>query len=213
MKERFVMLTALMMLKMSRRRSFRRSLAGYTLTELLVAMAITGATAAISLSALNSLLRAETSIAIRSNSEQDFNLALDLIADEVRLASDVVTPATCPVGVASCTPVVEAVIPGAASPIYYYLIPTPGGDSGQQSIVRTGPRFMPDGSYAGGAPASATLLDGLRAGDPVVCPAGSTGTGTTEFFACVNGRNITSLFLRGENGVVVASKVLSRIGL
>ena len=193
--------------------------AGFTLTELLVAMVITAITSGFVISLLTTMLRAERDYAARSIAFQDLNRTLDLISDEIRSGQDFVDPPGCPTTVPSCIPVMQMplgdlmVDPDDA--IFYYLVNEADGTA---RIERFGPRFRTSSREAGiyvtasydtaTAPSAAQVISPLPQGTAVTCPNGNP-SGTDIFNICVTGR-VASITLQAEDGSVVSSQTSLR---
>ena len=193
--------------------------AGFTLTELLVAMVITAITSGFVISLLTTMLRAERDYATRSIAFQDLNRTLDLISDEIRSGQNFQDPPSCPISVPTCIPVMQMPLGDPVlepnNAIFYYLVNEADGTA---RIERFGPRFRTS-SRVGGiyvtdsydtvtAPSAAQVISPLPQGTPVTCPNGNP-SGTDIFNICVTGR-VASINLQAADGSVVSSQTSLR---
>lgn len=194
----------------SRRTTSRTSAQGYTLIELLAGILITGVTTSISLGALMTFLRSEQFNTTVSTRLQDMNLALDLMADELRGANQFTVPPTCPSSEPSCIPVLEFTVAGVGQPIRYYLL---NQADNSQSVFRDGVGFTPQGLYAAGTPFAALVIDRIPVDSAFTCPAGSQGAGTAAFNGCIRDGKLVNIQLQDQDGNGVNAQIARRVGL
>ena len=194
---------------------------GFTLTELLVGLLITGLTSTAVISLMTTFLRAERDFAARSNAFQDMNRVLDLVSDEVRSALVLSRDPTCPAVAPGCTPVLELPI-DAENAIFYYLMT----EANRTRIERVGPAFLTNSRdpitnrYTGdeynlreaGDPVNTpTQVWGqIPESDPTLCPTGTVGGSTEAFSVCIDGQ-LATIRLQSEDGTVVTTQTASRV--
>lgn len=182
-----------------------QSLAGFTLTELLVGGVISFVLITLSGYGLVSILTTSTTTNAQNERRVELNRAGDFIAREIRAAAKLVQDAS----VSSEQPL--EFLPGISPdisqvqpvlmlkmaqtnlvPIVYYLATPPNGIwQGPKAIYRWGPAYDDQGTYRNpGDPTLWThepLIDLIESdGSLPTCESSWVGSGTPEFFACVN---------------------------
>lgn len=182
-----------------------QSIAGFTLTELLVGGAISFVLVTLSGYGLVSILTTSTTTNAQNERRVELNRAGDFIAREIRTAAKIVQDAS----VSSEQP--SEFLPGISPdisqiqpvlmlkmaqtnlvPIVYYLATPPNGIwQGPKAIYRWGPAYDAQGTYLNpDAPTQWThepLIDLIESeGSLPTCENSWAGTGTSGFFACVN---------------------------
>lgn len=194
---------------------------GFTLTELLVALVITGITSSFVVALLATVMRAERDYSTRALAFQDMNRVMDLISDEIRSALVFSTAPDCPTVAPDCIPVLQLplgdldVDPDDA--IFYYMVE----DGDRTFIERFGPPFRDNSRdaqnfytsepYANlndvAAYQAARVWGTLPTSPEVNCLGGG---GTEAFNICVRDR-IAILRLRSEDGTEVSTQTASRV--
>lgn len=187
-----------------------QSSSGFTLVELLVAIAITGIVTTVAGFGLVNILQANRKAEAQTERRMNLNRALNYIADDIREARSVQNGAsyTIPSPSPSCavaTPVMDLTVPkndGTTKKIVYYLNDISGCSSSQSVWLKPGVIKRVDdviGTTISGIDGN-ELVDAIAvpASDPS-CSGSGTRTGTKGFYACIpsDGRSIT-LYLYGK---------------
>jgi prepilin-type N-terminal cleavage/methylation domain-containing protein len=171
--------------------------AGFTIVELIVAMAVTSIMITLAGYGLTAMLRANQQSGSEISQRASLNRALDFMADEVRMARTITTPTSTDIPSQSCGPttgVMTLVMPNN-SRIVYYVHDVNGcpGNLWSSSTIRR--------RVVGGA--DTLLVDAMMA--PSTTPSGCTATtqtlrGTNGFYACLDTSNtqLVTLFLYGR---------------
>ena len=139
---------------------------GFTLIEMLAALAVAGIVSGLSLISLRAIMGASEDTADRSTALVELNRGLDFISTEVKASSSLTVPPSCPptlpAGAPACfQAVLEINAPAAVSgsPIYYYLTDAQIDEEiGPQVIYRHGPSFDASGNYDPGTTITAALI-------------------------------------------------------
>lgn len=184
---------------------------GFTLVELLIAAAISGAVITLGGYGLMSVMKADKTTSAQSERRIEQNRALEFISSEVKAATkiekDAATAANALVTAGSLSlptgaqPVLVLDVPIAGSTtqkIVYYLAPPPNTTppsvwQGPNLLYRFGPGFNTDGSYNTAAAASSQVLIDLISDTTTAGQACSDSTWSVNpssnrkgFYACIN---------------------------
>jgi type II secretory pathway pseudopilin PulG len=184
--------------------SLSRHRDGFTLTELLVAGALTATVVGVSGVGIASVLSSSTDSGNQNERRIELNRSLDFIAAEVRQALTIEPDAD--LGLATSAPafgpsfptndkvpVLTLKIPGVSQPVIYYVAAATGPWRGPKAVYRWGPGFDDQGSYTDANNPSAwqaqPLIDLIS--DQGLTPTCETGwqlnpPNPTGFYACVN---------------------------
>jgi prepilin-type N-terminal cleavage/methylation domain-containing protein len=138
---------------------------GFTLTELLVALAITGIVITLTSSGLYALMMANQRSQIETTDRLELEQALAFITDEIKMSQQVMTnlPAT-PTQITGFNPAsgsshIQPILvlnpapnSGLVNPIVYYLADPPNSTVwlGPRVIYRWGPTLLQNGNYSDG---------------------------------------------------------------
>lgn len=142
---------------------------GFTLVELLVAIAITGIVISAAGFGLVNILQANKKAEAATERRRELNRALDFIAEEVKMASNIRSDVGDSLDVSAIAPNFNKkcndtadgldcglviTIPGLSQPIIYYVVDRTKLSTAQQAnwrgarvIYRWGPSFEADGTY------------------------------------------------------------------
>ena len=184
-----------------------KSTAGFTLVELLISSFIGVLVIGAAGYGLMNLLRNSRSSTAQIQKRTEFNRAMEFISDEMRRADTIdVNPTTAfnaavtsppanaqPVLALNIPGVINPAVPGADSPIIYFVSSPSGDDSsvwnGPRVIYRFGPPSGIDGDFTGNTWTVEPLVDGISE-DTVTtdCDSGwtaSPSSGAKGFYACV----------------------------
>ncbi|WP_212665346.1 type II secretion system protein J [Acaryochloris marina] len=189
----------------NRRQICSKSMAGFTLTELLVGGVISFFVVTLSGYGLVSILTTSTTTNAQNERRVELNRAGDFIAQEIRTAANIALdasviseqPAEFLLGISSTVSQVQPVLMLKMAqtnlvPIVYYLATPPSGIwQGPKAIYRWGPAYDDQGTYINpGEPTQWShepLIDLIESdGSLPSCENGWNGSGTPGFFACVN---------------------------
>ncbi|PZD70760.1 hypothetical protein C1752_09160 [Acaryochloris thomasi RCC1774] len=194
---------------------------GFTLTELLVAGALTTTVVGVSGVGLASMLSSSSDSGTQNERRIELNRSLDFIATEVRQAERIEPDANQGLPDAPAfdatdkVPVLTLKIPGVNQRIIYYLAGAEGMWRGPQVIYRWGPNFNSDGSY------DDTISPNAWQYEPLIdliseetstpdCPMDTTtsppirwtanpSTNATGFYSCVSPTGkVASIFHKGQ---------------
>lgn len=171
--------------------------AGFTIVELIIAMAVTSVMITLAGYGLTTMLRANQQSGSEISRRATLNRALDFMADEVRMARSITTPTSADVPSHPCGPatgVMTLVMPNNLRVVYYtHDINGCPGQLWTSTILRR--------RVVGGA--DTLLVDSLLA--PSATPSGCTAAtqtlrGTHGFYACLDTANpqLVTLFLFGR---------------
>lgn len=190
---------------------FKQSLnnsAGFTLVELLVAIAITSLVIASAGFGLVSILQANKRAEAQTERRMDLNRALDYIADDIREARTVQNGAGYTISFPSpscavATPVMDLTVPDAGSTkkVVYYINDISGCDEDDTVWLEPGViKRVEDviGTTIAGTDGN-ELIDAIAV--PTSVPSCSNGsrTGTKGFYACIpSDRRSITLYLYGK---------------
>jgi len=173
------------------------STAGFTLVELLVAMAVTSIMIALAGYGLTTMLRANQQSGSEIARRANLNRAMDFMADEIRMARSVTVPAASEIPTQSCgtaTGVMALDMPNAPRVIYYVHDISSCASS---LWTRAATIRRVQGS------ADTLLVDALMA--PSTLPSGCSTAprslqGTNGFYACLDSSNpqLATLHLYGR---------------
>lgn len=195
-----------------------KSSAGFTLVELLVAVAITGIVITVAGFGLVAILQADNKAEAQTERRGELNRALGFIADEIRMArrvnttnnttttaSNAVTNSglslgsigtavlflEVPVGICDSTPVVDRVVYDIRSSSTNWLPP--------RVIYRYGRIPESNGTVNPCSdPTSKALVDSISdTGNAPTCDSPAVLSGTEGFYVCVNGRK-ADLYINGK---------------
>ncbi len=190
-------------------------MAGFTLLELMIAMALTGTILTLAgfgvVAMLQAYQRSDSETARRTN----LNRALDFMSDEIRMAKAAGVPANGTLPTPACgtvTGVLDLTMPDNSHIVYYLNDISSCGNTGWQTPATV--RRLAMGTDALLADAIATPTT------PPTCPNG-TLSGGNGLYACIDSTNshLVSLYLNGKltdaygnpNGIYsVSSKVVAR---
>jgi prepilin-type N-terminal cleavage/methylation domain-containing protein len=160
-------------------RDRRSNETGFTLVELLVALAITGIVIGLTGSGLYALMKADRRSQIETTDRLELERSLAFIADEIKMSRQITTnpnfATTNPIGFnpASGSSLHQPILilypapsSGLTKPIIYYLADPPNSSVwiGPRVIYRWGPTLMQNGNYSDG---DGHDLTGLPLGSPV----------------------------------------------
>jgi prepilin-type N-terminal cleavage/methylation domain-containing protein len=180
---------------------------GFTLTELLVAIAITGIVITVSGSGLISVMRADQRSESESEARMNLNRALDYIADDIRSSKGIylvpteISISSVTPGCATATPVIQIERPDLTR-ILYYVKDLSGCSASDSVWLKPGVIKRVD-NFSG---TSASDSDGKELVDAIDinaslpdCTDKGSRTGAKGFYACIptDRRNIT-LFMYGK---------------
>lgn len=186
----------------------RNTSSGFTLTELLVATAISGIALTIAGVGLVAIMQKQRESSTEVGQRTNFNRALDFIANEVRMANTVQTPTSGSVPIVPCgtaTGVLELTIPKPGLPaaqadrVVYYLQTLNGCPNSawlnpgviRRKYINASNSTLNSDSILIDAVAAPTTLPG--------CPSGITRVGGNGFYACIGSNNRTvDLYLYGQ---------------
>lgn len=160
-------------------RDRRLNEAGFTLVELLVALAITGIVVSLTGSGLYALMKADRRSQIETTDRLELERSLAFMADEIKMSQQIVTDGTFAAtntigfnpasGSSRIQPILilqPAPTSGLTKPIVYYLADPPNSSVwlGPRVIYRWGPTLMQNGNYSDG---NGNDLTGLPLGSSV----------------------------------------------
>ncbi|WP_071590715.1 type II secretion system protein J [Synechococcus sp. PCC 7336] len=193
---------------------------GFTLIEILVALVVAAIASTLFVSLIRVYLAANETNETRSTNQLNLNLALDLIADEIRSGNqlNLAAPA-CPPTLAGeplCTQAVLSIQDDMSMEIVaYYLADAISGEhEGDRVIQRWGNAFDATGNATGTA-RNDTLLDGLGSTMPVTstdCQDTSlTPRGDSSFYICVSGNQTAEIHIQTPDGTAVSTTVSTRL--
>jgi prepilin-type N-terminal cleavage/methylation domain-containing protein len=152
---------------------------GFTLVELLVALAITGIVIGLTGSGLYALMKADRRSQIETTARLELERSLAFMTDEIKMSQQIVTDntfaATNTIGFnpASGSSRIQPILilypaptSGLTKPIVYYLADPPNSSVwlGPRVIYRWGPTLLQNGNYSDG---NGNDLTGLPIGSPV----------------------------------------------
>lgn len=203
-----------------------RSTKGFTLVELLVAVAITGIVVTVAGLGLVTILQANKRAEAATETRMELNRALDFMAEEVKMAEEIATPtpgspkdyldtSVAPNFDSNCTVPNDGVdcvlmlkIPGVAQRVIYYVRNPPENSLwfGPRVIYRWGPNFNKDGTYGNPDYLSRPLIDLVEDSVPdpnPECPSGWLPNPPIPdrdgFYSCVNSSGkVAEIYLRGK---------------
>jgi prepilin-type N-terminal cleavage/methylation domain-containing protein len=153
--------------------------AGFTLVELLVALAITGLVIGLTGSGLYALMKADRRSQIETTDRLELERSLAFMTDEIKTSQQIVTDSTFAAtntigfnpasGSSRIQPILilyPAPTSGLIKPIVYYLADPPNSSVwlGPRVIYRWGPTLLQNGNYSDG---NGNDLTGLPLGSPV----------------------------------------------
>ena len=153
--------------------------AGFTLAELLVALAITGIVISLTGSGLYALMKADRRSQSETTDRLELERSLAFMTDEIKMSRQIVTDSNFVVtntigfnpasGSSRHQPILilqPAPTSGLTKPIVYYLADPPNSSvwAGPRVIYRWGPTLMQNGNYSDG---NGRDLTGLPLGSPV----------------------------------------------
>ncbi|MGB7413144.1 MAG: hypothetical protein WA902_02965 [Thermosynechococcaceae cyanobacterium] len=129
---------------------------GFTLTELLVAGALTATVVGASGVGLASIISSSTNSGNQNEQRIELNRSLDFIAAEVRQAEKIEPNAAADLKVkapefveaSGKVPVLTLKVPGVSERVIYYVAAATGPWRGPQVVYRWGPDFNSNGGYA-----------------------------------------------------------------
>ena len=160
-------------------RDRRLNEAGFTLVELLVALAITGIVIGLTGSGLYALMKADRRSQIETTDRLELERSVAFMADEIKMSQRITTdpnfattnpsgfnPASGSSGHQPILILYPAPTSGLTKPIVYYLADPPNSSVwlGPRVIYRWGPTLMQNGNYSDG---DGRDLTGLPLGSPV----------------------------------------------
>jgi hypothetical protein len=205
-----------------------RAADGFTLTELLVAGALTATVVGVSGVGLASMLSSSFDSGAQNERRIELNRSLDFVAAEVRQAEKIEPDADRALSEAPAfdaadkIPVLTLKIPGVSQRVIYYLAEAEGTWRGPQAIYRWGPSFNSNGGYDNATPPDTWRYEPLidlisdETSTPD-CPEDQTttpptpwtanpSTNATGFYSCVSPTGkVASVFHKGQ-----LTKVLGR---
>jgi prepilin-type N-terminal cleavage/methylation domain-containing protein len=137
---------------------------GFTLFELLVALAITGIVITVTGSGLYALMNANRDSQIETTDRLELERSRDFITDEIKMSQQVMTDIPIPskisgfhsaVGIDRIQPILvlnPAINSGLTQPIVYYIAEPPNSSVwlGPRVIYRWGPTLLQNGNYSDG---------------------------------------------------------------
>jgi prepilin-type N-terminal cleavage/methylation domain-containing protein len=180
-------LSALQLLKLN-----SKSTSGFTFTELLVAVSITGIMMSLAGFGIVATLRANQRMQTEIGQRANLNRALDFVSDEIRMARTITNPATSPArqSCGTTTDVLSLTMPDNSNVIYYVHNLT-GCSSSIWSRPATLRRVVGSDDNI--------LVDAIIA--PSTVPSCSTSSpipGGNGFYACIVNNRSATLYLYGD---------------
>lgn len=165
---------------------------GFTLTELLVGIALSGITLTLAGVGIISIMQAQQKSAVEVSQRLNLNRALDFMADELRMAKSVSAAANPTVSCGTATGVLNLTLPDNSQVVYYIqnFGSCPRNPwSGPAAIYRKK-----------GTETAQLLVDATTAPATLpTCPTGITRVGESGFYACISSNNRTAdLYLYGK---------------
>lgn len=184
-----------------------QSSTGFTLVELLVAVAITGIVITAAGFGLVAILQANRKAEAQTERRIELNRALDYISSDIRSASKVQNASSYNISspspaCANSTPVVDLTIPGASGKVVYYINDVNGCSNDQTDWLKPGViKRVTDvkGTTIAGNLGN-ELIDAVAVpSSPPSCPSGSgTLVGSKGFYTCISSDNRSiTLYLFG----------------
>ncbi|MGF1604456.1 MAG: type II secretion system protein J [Thermosynechococcaceae cyanobacterium] len=180
------------------------SMGGFTLTELLVAGALTATAVGVSGVGLASIISSSTDSGNQNERRVELNRSLEFIAAEVRQAQRIEPDADLDLGTRAANfdsnflangkvPVLTLEIPGVNQRVIYYVAAANGPWRGPQVVYRWGPRFDLNGAYKDPGNPSAWQAEPLidlisdQASTPSCDSGWQPGSPNTKgFYACIS---------------------------
>lgn len=191
---------------------------GFTLTELLVAIVITGILVAGSSIGLDTVLRRNARNERQTLRRQEINRALDFIAEEIKMAHSISTDPNndVPEGskissstASNQTPILVLTIPNFDDKVVYRIAePTTSTVwQGPRVIYRWGPGFTSDGNYSNQEKSSSwqnrPLIDFISAEEGGSCESGNIIPKSPEgFYICRQGNRTVEIVIRNSEGSI-----------
>ncbi|GAB4384945.1 MAG: hypothetical protein Kow00121_49180 [Elainellaceae cyanobacterium] len=176
---------------------------GFTLTELLVAVAISGIGLTIAGAGIVTIMQSQQKASVEVSQRTNLNRALDFMAEEVRMANAVKVPVVSSVPTVTCgtaTGVLELTIPNPGLPadqVVYYLQTLNGCSSNPwlgPAVIRR--KYVSSNSTLS---SDTVLTDALMAPTtPPSCTSGMTFAGSNGFYACISNDRTADLYLYGR---------------
>jgi prepilin-type N-terminal cleavage/methylation domain-containing protein len=179
---------------------------GFTLVELLVAVAISGTVMSVAGLGLVSILQANKKAEDQTERRMELNRALDYIADDIREARTVQNGAGYTISSPSpdcavATPVMDLTVPNTTKKIVYYINDISGCDEDDTVWLEPGVIKRVDdvtGTTIAGTDGN-ELIDAIPVPDSVPSCSNGSRTGTKGFYACIpSDRRSITLYLYGK---------------
>lgn len=194
---------------------------GFTLTELLVAITMTGILVTGSTVGITTMMQRNTENERRVVRRQETNRALELIAEEIKMAETIANDPENEAPEASEIPsdmasneetILVLTIPDVADPVVY-RIAQPADSTvweGPRVIYRWGPNFNSDGTYDLSSWGNNPLVDRVAASNEEEFSAYCNQTGVVQkipdapqgFYLCLEGEKVTEVVIRSSEGEI-----------